>query len=143
MEPRQAAPPGTLVYGADGEPFGTIRSSEDTYFVVDTGQIPPAYYVPSSAIVETRDDGIYLSATREDAERQGWGEAPVTEELSEAASAIEPASDYSAIQGEDSLDEDPMPTPSEGGGSTTGGRRTGAVNDLQRPSGATGPETTG
>lgn len=111
MEPRQAAPSGTIVYGADGEPMGTIRSSENAYVAVDTGGIPPALYVPWTAIVETREDGVYLSATLEDASNQGWAQAPATEELSTAETAVEPASDYSAIQAEDSLDEDPMPTP--------------------------------
>jgi hypothetical protein len=63
MEPRQAAPPGLVVYGADGEPFGTITASEDDYIVVDSGDIPPTLYVPVSAILDWREDGLYLSAT--------------------------------------------------------------------------------
>jgi len=143
MEPRQVAPPGTVVYGADDEPFGTISSSEDNYIVVDSGGVPPTYYVPVSAIFESREDGLYLSVTSADAQRQGWNEKPVAEAISEAGDRVEAATDYTAVQREDSLDEDPMPTPGEGTGSGAAGDRAIASDDLRRPSGETGPETTG
>ena len=132
MEPRQAAPPGMVVYGADDEPFGTIMSSEDDYIVVDTGGDPPTYYVPASAIFESREDGLYLSVTSADARRQGWSETPPAEAVSEAGSRVEAATDYTAVQREDSLREDPMPTPGDRGAS--------AGDELERPSGETGPE---
>lgn len=112
MEPRQIAPAGTNVYGADGDLLGAVQSSDDAYLVVDSGDVPPAWYVPIDSVVETREDGVYLSATRDDAAAMGWGELPAAEEeLEGGETTIEPASDYSAIQGEDSLDDDPMPVP--------------------------------
>ena len=143
MEPRQVAPPGMVVYGADDEPFGTVTSSEDTYIVVDSGGIPPTYYVPVSAIFESREDGLYLSVTSADARRQGWDETPAAEMVSESGERIEAATDYTAVQREDSLAEDPMPTPGDGSGSGSAGRRADAGDNLWRPSGETGPETNG
>lgn len=140
MEPRQAAPPGMVVYGADDEPFGTITSSEADYIVVDSGGTPSTYYVPVSAIFESREDGLYLSATSADARRQGWDQSPTAEATSAAGDRIQAGSDYTAVQREDSLDEDPMPTPGEADRSRTGDGRPVAGDGLEYPSGQPGPE---
>lgn len=104
MEPLQALPPGTIVYGADGEMIGTVQSADDLYVVVDTDDWPPNLYIPVDAIVETSEDGAFLSVTGDDARDQGWGREPEVEELPEAAA--ETGIGYSAVQTEDSLDED-------------------------------------
>ena len=140
MEPRQVAPPGMVVYGADDEPFGTIMSSEDDYIVVDTGGDPPTLYVPASAVFESRVDGLYLSVTSADARRQGWDQSPTAEVISAEGEHIQAASDYTAVQREDSLDEDPMPTPGEAERPGTGAGRSTAGDGLEYPSGQPGPE---
>jgi hypothetical protein len=127
-----------VVYGADGEPFGTVTSSEGDYIAVDAGGDPPTFYVPASAIFEAREDGLYLSVTSADARRQGWDETPPAETVSQAGSRVEPATDYTAVQGEDSLADDPMSTPGDDG-ARTGERRQAGDGELKRPSGETGP----
>ena len=76
MEIGQAVPPGTMVYGADGEPIGTVESSDDATVMVESEDSTTTLAIPVSAIVEAREDGVYLSVTRDDALRQGWGELP-------------------------------------------------------------------
>ena len=51
MDIGQAVPPGRLVYGADGEPIGTVESSDDTYVIVESEDTPTTYSIPVSAIV--------------------------------------------------------------------------------------------
>lgn len=55
-----------------------------------------------------------LTAPRTTKRRRAEDELPATEAAQDGDEiAIEPASDYSAIQGEDSLDDDPMPVPGD------------------------------
>ncbi len=102
MDIGQAVPPGRIVYGADGEPIGTVESSDDSYVMVESDDMPMTFSIPVDAIVETREDGVYLSVTRDDALRQGWGEPP---EEGPDRVVGEGDSGYMAIQGEDSTDE--------------------------------------
>ncbi|MCA9858316.1 MAG: hypothetical protein KC438_01270 [Thermomicrobiales bacterium] len=44
---------------------------------------------------------------------RGWAEAPATDNGTRVGRDVEAASDYTAIQGEDSLADDPMPTPGD------------------------------
>ncbi len=143
MEPQQVAPPGVIIYGADGEPFGTIMSSEETYMVVDSGGDPPTFYVPVSAIVDWREEGLYLSVTSADARRQGWDETPRAEAVSEAGELFETDSSYTAVQREDSLAEDPMPTPGDGDGSAMDEESPPPTQNLDRPSGEPGTDPIG
>ena len=137
MEPRQAAPPGTSVYGADGELIGTIQSTEGGYIVVDSGGVPPVYYVPGSAIVEMRDDGAYLSVTAADAQHQGWSRAPESGESDDRVA--DGGSGYSAVQAEDSMDADHDALPVREGAEGRPQRPAATDATLERPSGETGP----
>lgn len=76
MDIGQAVPPGLMVYGADGEPIGTVESSDDATVMVESEDLPLTFAIPVSAIVEAREDGVYLSVTRDDALREGWGQPP-------------------------------------------------------------------
>jgi hypothetical protein len=140
MDIGQAVPPGIIVYGADGEPIGTVESSDDTTVMVEAEDSTTTFAIPVSAIVETREDGAYLSVTREDALRQGWGEAP---EEGPDRIVNEENSGYSAIQAEDSArDEYAAITVDDltGAGSV---HRAGTEESIERPSGETGPDTSG
>ena len=103
MEIGQAVPPGRIVYGADGEEIGTVESSDDASLLVDSGDVPAMFSIPVSAVVETREDGVYLSVTRDDAFRQGWEQGPA-----EGPDRVvdDGESGYTAIQGEESIEED-------------------------------------
>lgn len=137
MDLHQVVPPGTIVYGADGEPIGTVQSSESTYMTVDSGDFPLTYYIPVSAVLETREDGAYLSVTAEGARAQGWDLQPAVDQIDDQVTDL--GSDYSAVQAEDSLDPeyDTMPVSEE----TTGRRPrpAGATDSIERPSGESGP----
>jgi hypothetical protein len=143
MEPQQVAPPGVIVYGADGEPLGTITSSEETYVVVDSGADPPTFYVPVGAIVDWREDGLYLSMTSADARRQGWDEAPAGELIPESNERFQQVTGYTAVQAEDSLEDDPMPTPSDENSGEADEPVTPPTEDLDRPSGEPGAKPLG
>lgn len=137
MEPMRALPPGTMVYGADDQHIGTVESADDAFVVVETGGVPPHFYVPMTAIVETREDGAYLSVTWADARNQGWDREPAGTETTEELGQ----SGYSAIQAEDSLDDDHDAMPVRSGTHDSGA--SASAGDLERPSGATGPVTDG
>lgn len=124
MEPLQILPPGTVVYGADGEPIGTVASADEQFAVVGTGDYPPFLYVPVGAIFETREDGAYLSVTGEDARNRGWGREPELEELPLAAAEVGvPYSTALAGDSADGSDTDPSsPTTTGTGASRTGNR---------------------
>lgn len=112
IEEEQLIPPGTIVYGADEKTIGSVTSADDTYMTVDTGDIPPLLYIPASAIFETREDGVYLTVSAEDALHRDWDREPEKEMVS-LADADE--SRYAAIEGEDSQDEvfATMPAPED------------------------------
>ena len=140
MDIGQAVPPGRLVYGADGDPIGTVESSDDTYVMVESEDMPTTFSIPVSAIVETREDGVYLSVTRDDALRQGWGQLP---EEGPDRIVDEGDSGYTAIQGEDSGSDVHAAMPVEGEARANAGRVSGADGPIDRPSGETGPDTSG
>jgi hypothetical protein len=140
MDIGQAVPPGRLVYGADGEPIGTVESSDDAYVMVQSEDMPTTYSIPVSAIIETREDGVYLSVTREDALRQGWGQPP---EEGPDRIVDEGDSGYTAIQGEDSGGDMYATMPVEGEARANTGRVSGADSSIDRPSGETGPDMSG
>ncbi len=102
MDDMQVIPPGTVVYGADGESIGSVMSADDVYMTVDTGGDPARLFIPASAIFETREDGVYLSASSSDAQQRGWEREPEKETVP-LAEADE--SRYSAVEGQDSWDE--------------------------------------
>src|SRR6478672_1054387 len=134
MDIGQAVPPGRLVYGADGEPIGTVESSDDTYVIVESEDTPTTYSIPVSAIVETRDDGVYLSVTRDDALRQGWGQLP---EEGPDRIVDEGDSGYTAIQGEDSGADMYSIIPVEDEARANADLVSGADGSIDRPSGET------
>lgn len=140
MEIGQAVSPGWIVYGADGEPLGTVESSDDSYVVVEAEDVPTTFSIPVSAIVETREDGVYLSVTRDDALNQGWDQEP----MEGPDRVVDSDAGYSAIQGEDSLDEEyeTMPAPAEDI-AVSSRRPAGLQDEINRPSGETGPDTSG
>ena len=140
MDIGQAVPPGRLVYGADGEPIGTVESSDDTYVIVESEDTPTTYSIPVSAIVETRDDGVYLSVTRDDALRQGWGQLP---EEGPDRIVDEGDSGYTAIQGEDSGADMYATIPVEDEARANADLVSGADGSIDRPSGETGPDMSG
>ncbi len=140
MDIGQAVPPGRLVYGADGEPIGTVESSDDTYVIVESEDTPTTYSIPVSAIVETRDDGVYLSVTRDDALRQGWGQLP---EEGPDRIVNEGDSGYTAIQGEDSGADMYSTIPVEDEARANADLVSGADGSIDRPSGETGPDMSG
>jgi hypothetical protein len=140
MDIGQAVPPGRLVYGADGEPIGTVESSDDTYVIVESEDTPTTYSIPVSAIVETRDDGVYLSVTRDDALRQGWGQLP---EEGPDRIVDEGDSGYTAIQGEDSGADMYSTIPVEDEARANADLVSGADGSIDRPSGETGPDMSG
>lgn len=109
MEPQQILPAGITVYGADGEPIGTVVSAEELYAVVETGDFPAYLYVPFDAIVETREDGAYLSVTESDARRQGWDRTPTGEAM--PLSAEELGAGPSEIEIVELLESDPGARP--------------------------------
>jgi len=139
MDLHQVVPPGTIVYGADLEPIGTVQSSESSYMTVDSDDFPLTYYIPVSAVVETREDGAYLSVTAEGARNQGWDRQPAVDSFDDQVTDL--GSDYSAVQAEDSLDPeyDTMPVSEEAAGRPP--RLAGATDSIERPSGETGPNT--
>ena len=102
MDDMQVIPPGTIVYGADRESIGSVMSADEKYMAVDTGGIPPRLFIPGSAILETREDGVYLTVSSEDARQRGWEREPAKETVP-LAEADE--SRYSAVQAQDSWDE--------------------------------------
>ncbi len=112
MDDMQIMPPGTVVYGADDESIGIVESADDRYMVVDTGSYPPLLYIPSTAIFETREDGVYLTVTGADARHRGWDREP-GEEMESLAEADE--SRYSAVQRPGSADEEfaTLPAPAD------------------------------
>ncbi len=137
MEERQTLAPGTVVYSADGQKLGAIQSSEDASFRLQDGDLPSDIQIPLSAIVMSRDGEVHLSVTRADALEQRWTQNPAARMAPDHAA--EPGSDYTAVQGEDSLAEDPMPTPGAGSMSGPVARPAVAGGGLERPSGETGP----
>ncbi len=141
MEQRQLLPPGTIVYGADGENLGTVQSSEASHIVVESGDSSSTFYVPATAIVETREDGAYLSVTATDARNQGWDHDPVDGE--DGGELLDSGSGYSAVQGEDSLDEDRATMPGQNSSPNSPPRLARPASDLDRPSGIPGPDATG
>lgn len=135
MEERQTLAPGTRVYSADGEQIGTIQSSDNSYFVVEGDVLPADVQIPLSAIVLSREGEVHLSASTAEALDQRWTQEP--------SARVEPGSEYMAVQGEDSLAADPMAMPGQGKGPRSSEGRSVAGDHLERPSGMTGPETTG
>jgi hypothetical protein len=140
MDIGQAVPPGIIVYGADGEPIGTVESSDDTTVMVEAEDSIATFSIPVSAIVESREDGVYLSVTRDDALRQGWGQTP---EEGPDRIVEEGNSGYSAIQAEDSVRDEYAAMPVEGEAGVGSGRALGTEKSIERPSGETGPDTSG
>jgi hypothetical protein len=140
MDIGQAVPPGIIVYGADGEPIGTVESSDDTTVMVESEDSTTTFAIPVSAIVETREDGAYLSVTRDDALRQGWGQAP---EEGPDRIVDEGNSGYSAIQAEGSAQDEYAAMPVEDEAAVGSGPGSGTEETLERPSGETGPDTSG
>lgn len=135
MEERQTLAPGTRVYSADGEQIGTIKSSDNSSFVVDGDVLTDDVHIPLSAIVMSREGEVHLSASKADALEQRWTLEPPPR------MGADP--EYTAVQGEDSLKEDPMATPGQGKGTRASEVPSMLGDDLERPSGITGPDTTG
>jgi hypothetical protein len=140
MDIGQAVPPGIVVYGADGEEIGTVESSDDTTVMVEAEDSTTTFSIPVSAIVERREDGVYLSMTRDDALRQGWSDAP---EEGPDRIVDEGNSGYTAIQRESSAEDDYASMPVEGEGGSRSGGFQGTPDSIERPSGETGPDTSG
>ena len=132
MEERQTLAPGTAVYGIDGEQIGTIQSTENAYLLVENG-----VQIPLSAISMSRDGEVHLSVTKSDVLTQRWTDQPGVQVAPDRV--LEPDSHYTAVQGEDSLEEDPMPTPGQEPSSAPQAQPSRASGNLERPSGMTGP----
>ena len=138
MDLHQVVPPGTIVYGADGEPIGTVQSSESTYMTVDSDDFPTTYYIPVSAVVETREDGAYLSVTAAGARDQGWERQPAVDPIDDQVTDL--GSDYSAVQArrfDGHRSTTRLPVTEETAGRPP--RPAGATDSIERPSGASGP----
>ena len=133
MEDHEMLAPGTRVYSAEGEQIGTIKCAENTYFVVEGDVLPADVQIPLSAIVMSREGEVHLSASKAEALDQRWTLEP--------SERVEPGSEYTAIQGEDSLAEDPMATPEQGAGGSSSDGLSVSRDDMERPSGMTGPDT--
>lgn len=112
MDEEQLIPPGTMVYGADEKTIGSVTTTDETYMTVDTGDTPSILYIPADAIFETRQDGVYLTVSAEDALHRGWDQEPVDEPDTLADSD---ESRYAAVEGEESQSElfATMPAPQE------------------------------
>jgi hypothetical protein len=108
--------------------------------IVESEDTPTTYSIPVSAIVETRDDGVYLSVTRDDALRQGWGQLP---EEGPDRIVDEGDSGYTAIQGEDSGADMYSTIPVEDEARANADLVSGADGSIDRPSGETGPDMSG
>ena len=68
---------GDDVYGSDGEKVGSVVAVHPGYLVVEKGFFfPTDYYVPTSAVANYEDGGIYLNVTKEQALDQGWDAEP-------------------------------------------------------------------
>ena len=135
MEERQTLAPGTRVYSADGEQIGTIKSSDNSSFVVDGDILTDDVHIPLNTIVMSREGEVHLSVSKADARDQRWTLKPPPR------MGADP--EYTAVQGEDSLKEDPMVAPGQGTGPRTSEGPSVMNDDLERPSGITGPDTTG
>lgn len=103
-ESRHPLSPGTTLYDIDGEHLGTITGVEDAHIVVDQGVFRAEARIPVEAIGSTRDGSAHLAIRKDEALRQGWdGSAP---EPSPPDQVADTGSGYSAVQAEDSLDDD-------------------------------------
>lgn len=132
MDELQTLAPGTTVYSSAAEPIGTIQSSDNAYFFVEEG-----VQIPLAAISMSRDGEVHLSVTKADVFDQRWTQHPAVQVSPDQA--VEAGSDYTAVQGEDSLKEDPMPTPGQKPALAAPAHPAGGGGSLERPSGMTSP----
>ena len=84
---------GKDVVGADGDKVGRVIASYPGYLVVEKGFFfPTDYYVPTSAVAASDDDGVTLNLTKDEALHQGWDQVPA--ELSDdLGTRVAPADD--------------------------------------------------
>lgn len=82
---------GMNVFGSDGQKVGSIEGVQGDYVVVSKGFFfPTDYFVPTSAINNVDNDGVYLNVTRDDALNQGWDTAPENRETTTATNGQVP-----------------------------------------------------
>jgi uncharacterized protein (TIGR02271 family) len=68
---------GMDVLDRDGDKIGKAGETLGSYFNVDAGFLGTnEYYVPFDAIMETRDDAIYLNCDKDELDRMGWHQRP-------------------------------------------------------------------
>ena len=92
---------GTDVYGSDGDKVGEIVAVQPNYIVVEKGFFfPTDYYIPTSAIASTDEDGkVYLSVTKDEALNQGWDAAPADDDYVTTGTAATTVGGYTADMG--------------------------------------------
>jgi len=68
---------GMDVLDRDGDKIGKAGETLGSYFNVDAGFLgSKEYYVPFDAIMETRDNEIYLNCDKDELDRMGWDHRP-------------------------------------------------------------------
>jgi len=69
------------VLDRDGDKIGEAREALGSYFKVDAGLLGmKEFYVPFDAIMETRDNAIYVNCDKDDLDRMGWDHRPTERE---------------------------------------------------------------
>jgi len=72
------------VFAADGEKVGDVQEVHPHYLVVSKGFFfPTERYVPVSAITDVRDERVYVSATKDQIDSQGWDSIPADTTMTE------------------------------------------------------------
>jgi uncharacterized protein (TIGR02271 family) len=68
---------GMDVLDRDGDKIGKAGETLGSYFNVDAGFLgTKEYYVPFDAVMETRDNAIYLNCDKDELDRMGWDHRP-------------------------------------------------------------------
>ena len=68
---------GMDVLDRDGDTIGKAGETLGSYFNVDAGFLgTKEYYVPFDAIMETRDNAVYLNCDKDELDRMGWDHRP-------------------------------------------------------------------